>query len=165
MRAASASLEEGVLAYLRERNVMTLATAGPEGVWAAAVFYANEGPILYFLSSPATRHARNVAAHPRVAATIQADYAGWPEIKGIQLEGIATPLTGGEAEHARAIYGTKFPIVRALPDAPAALVAALAKVRWYRLVPDRLYFIDNSAGFGHRDEIDCGRLAAARRLV
>jgi len=27
-------------------------------------------------------------------------------------------------------------------------------VRWYRLEPQRLYFIDNSRGFGHRDEIE-----------
>ena len=38
-------------------------------------------------------------------ATIQEDYSGWREIKGIQLE------------------------------------------------PTRLYFVDNSRGFGHRDEV------------
>ena len=31
------------------------------------------------------------------------------------------------------------------------------KVRWYQLAPVRLYFVDNAAGFGHRDEIDLGR--------
>jgi hypothetical protein len=30
-------------------------------------------------------------------------------------------------------------------------------VRWYRLVPERLCFIDNSRGFGHRDEFAIGR--------
>jgi hypothetical protein len=27
-------------------------------------------------------------------------------------------------------------------------------VRWFRLLPERVFFIDNSNGFGHRDEID-----------
>ena len=161
MRAEPSPLEDKVRAYLRDRNVMTLATTGPEGIWAAAVFYANEGPRLYFLSAPGTRHARNLATHPRIAATIQADYAGWPEIQGIQLEGIATEVSGSEGRHARAIYGAKFPIVGALAQVPVAIAQALAKVRWYRVVPERMYFIDNSAGFGHRDEVDLGKLEAA----
>jgi hypothetical protein len=33
------------------------------------------------------------------------------------------------------------------------------KVRWYEVAPDRLYFIDNSAGFGHRDAIELSRRA------
>jgi len=40
-----------------------------------------------------------------------------------------------------------------LAEAPAAIVKALAKVRWYKIVPQRLYFIDNSRGLGNRDEI------------
>jgi hypothetical protein len=31
--------------------------------------------------------------------------------------------------------------------------AALAKVNWYVLRPEKLFFIDNSLGLGHRDEI------------
>jgi len=26
-------------------------------------------------------------------------------------------------------------------------------VRWYRLAAARAYFVDNSAGFGHRDQV------------
>ncbi len=33
-------------------------------------------------------------------------------------------------------------------------VATLAKVRWYRIVPQKMYFIDNSFGLGNRDEIE-----------
>ena len=38
--------------------------------------------------------------------------------------------------------------------APAAIVKALAKVRWYRVTPRRLFYIDNALGFGHREEVD-----------
>lgn len=150
----SEGLRERAQDYLREHHVMTLATAGAEGPWAAAVFYVSDGFTLFFLSSPTSRHSRALASSPRVAATIQEDYADWPQIKGVQLEGIAGEISGPEEERARRLYGEKFPIVGKLAQAPAAIVKALARVRWYKLVPERVYFIDNSAGFGHRDELD-----------
>lgn len=138
------------LDYLARHNVMTLATYGPEGVWAAAVFFASEGFDLYFLSAGHTRHARNMAASPRVAATIQEDYADWAAIKGIQLEGTARLLASQEREAAVARYADKFQFLKQ----PVAVVEkALAGVNWYQLTLERLYFIDNSRGFGHRDEI------------
>lgn len=150
------AVRERVLGYLRAHHVVTLATHGTAGPWAAAMFYVNDGFKLHFISSPKSRHGVNVAAHPRIAATIQEDYADWPDIRGVQLEGIAGEISGDEEKRARALYGEKFPVVGTLSKAPAAIVAALAKVRWYRIVPERLYFIDNSRGFGHRDEIDLG---------
>ncbi len=148
-----AALRARVLEYLRAHHVMTLATHDREGPWAAAVFYVNDGFNLYFLSAPKSRHGTHLASSPRMAAAIQEDYADWPQIKGVQLEGLAREISGDEGRHARKLYGDKFPIVGKLAQAPASIVAALAKVRWYRIVPERLYFIDNAAGFGHRDEL------------
>ena len=141
------------LDYLREHRVVTLASVGAEGPWAAAVFYVNDGFTLYFLSSPGSRHCANLQRDARVAATVQEDYSDWRLIKGIQLEGTVEQLSGEEEARARELYGEKFPLVGRLGEAPAAIVQALAKVRWYRLAPARLYFIDNAAGFGQRDEI------------
>lgn len=146
-------MKEKVQAYLRSHHVATIATSDGN-IWAAAVFYASDGYTFYFLSSPSSRHCRNLAGNARVALTIQEDYADWPDIKGVQAEGIATEISGSEEEHARRLYGQKFPLVGKLAQAPAAIVKAMAKVRWYKVVPTRLYFIDNSAGFGQRDEID-----------
>lgn len=141
------------LAYLQSHHVMTLATHGSGGPWAAAVFYVSEGFTLYWLSAPSSRHSLDLARNPGIAATVQEDYADWPAIKGVQLEGSASELSGAEAERARALYGEKFAVVGKLAQAPASIVAAMAKVRWYRIVPQRLYFIDNSVAFGHRDAI------------
>lgn len=146
-------MNQKVQAYLQEHHVATLATAD-QTVWAAAVFYVNDGYTFYFLSSPASRHCGNLARNPRVALTVQEDYADWPDIKGVQLEGIASEIGGDEEDFARRLYGRKFPVVGKLAQAPAAIVKAMAKVRWYKVVPTRAYFIDNSAGFGHREEID-----------
>lgn len=139
--------------YLRDHHVATLATFGNEGLWAAAVFYVYDGDTLFFLSSPKSRHCLNLTQNPHVAVTIQEDYSDWLEIKGVQIEGVASGISGTEEEKARKLYGQKFPVVGMLALAPAAIVEALAKVHWYKIVMQRLYFIDNSLGLGNREEI------------
>ena len=138
------------LAYVAGHHVMTLATSGPQGVWAAAVFYAHDGFRFVFLSAGHTRHARNIAATPEVAATIQSDYDDWTAIKGIQLEGTVEQLDGARRSAALALYSARFNF---LAQPVAAIESALARVNWYELRPRRLYFVDNAQGFGHRDEI------------
>lgn len=151
------TLPQPVAEYLTGHHVMTLATQGAEGPWAAAVFYASDGCSLIFLSSPRSRHCRNLALDARCAATIQEDYRDWARIKGIQLEGRVRELDGEEESRARCLYGEKFPIVGPLANLPPPIVEALARVRWFRLVPERFHFLDNSKGFGHRDEIALAR--------
>lgn len=130
---------------------MTLATIGVQGPWAAAVFYASLEFELVFLSAAHTRHGQDLTSNPRAAATIQEDYEDWPDIQGIQLEGEVHLLEGKERKAAIALYQNKFPF---LESAGAQIQSALRRVNWYRLTPDRLHFIDNSRGFGHRDEIE-----------
>ena len=141
----SSDLPESFSSYLEQHRVMTLATCGPDGPWAAAV------------SSPSSRHCRNLTLDPRCAATVQEDTDDWTRIKGIQLEGQASEVHGDEAVLARQRYADKFPLVGRLASAPAVIVAALAKVHWYGLQPRHMHFIDNSRGFGHRELVDLGR--------
>jgi hypothetical protein len=146
-------LRERALDYLASHNVITLATHGAGGLWAAAVFYVNRDFRIYFLSSPKSRHSLDLTADPQVAAVIQEDYRDWPEIKGIQLEGAARRIEGRQMEQAMAAYRAKYPLLRDLKDAPISIVEAFNRMAWYELAPTRLYFIDNSQGFGHRDEV------------
>ncbi len=139
------------LDYLRRHQVMTLATTGPDGVWAAAVFYVNRGFDLFFLSAGHTRHGRNIALSPRAAAAIHSDYTEWTAVQGIQLEGMVQLLQGEARQSAVALYQEKFTF---LAQAPPVIQTAFAQVNWYRLRPERLYFVDNGKGFGHRDEIN-----------
>ena len=140
--------------FLARHHVMTLATQGSEGPWAAALFYVRDGDDLIFLSSPTSRHCRDLALQPRCAATIQsggrrlACHPGHPDRgPGARTAGRRT------APCAQQRYGERFPFVR--PGiAPPAIVQALARVRWYRLRIERLYFIDNERGFGQREQFD-----------
>ncbi|MBL8318079.1 MAG: pyridoxamine 5'-phosphate oxidase family protein [Burkholderiaceae bacterium] len=143
------ALPPPVAQFLADHHVMTLATHGAEGPWAAAVFFARDGDDLIFLSSPSSRHAGNLALDARCAATIQSEVADWRSIQGIQLEGRVDELDGDERVRVQQVYGAKFPFVRPALAAPA-IVQALARVHWYRLRLARLYFIDNAQGFGQR---------------
>lgn len=148
-----AKARDRALDYLAVHRVMTLATQGPEGPWAADVFYANDGFNLYFVSAPTSRHSRNLAAQAGAAATVHEDYLDWREIKGIQLEGTVEQVAQAEEASVRELYGKKFPDVADPAPTPAAIAAAFAKVRWYKLAAARVYFVDNSVGFGHRDQV------------
>ena len=140
-------MREKALAYLAAHNVMTLAT---KSVWAAAVFYASEGFTLYFVSSPGSRHARDLAQDPSVSAAIHEDYRDWRAIQGIQLAGIAERLEGAERQAALACYSRKFPFLNTVSG---PVLAALGKAACYRLTPGELHFIDNATGFGKRSAV------------
>jgi uncharacterized protein YhbP (UPF0306 family) len=141
------------LDYLKKHNVLTLATDGPQGLWTSAVFYVNSKFNLFFLSSPESLHALNIAANPRISAAVHEDYRDWQDIKGIQLEGEARRITGLEQSKAAIQYGLKFPIVRELDKTPREILRALDRMAWFKVVPKRLFFVYNSLGFGHREEI------------
>ncbi|MBE2243275.1 MAG: pyridoxamine 5'-phosphate oxidase family protein [Burkholderiaceae bacterium] len=138
-----------VMAFVAQHHVMTLATQGDQGPWAAAVFYAMQADDLIFLSSPQTRHCTDLARDARCAATIQSQPGDWRAIQGVQIEGRVDKLHGAALAAGRDAYAQRFPFVRPA-GAPPAIVAALARVRWYRLRVARLWFIDNARGFGDR---------------
>ena len=145
--AAAGALRDRILDFLACHQVMTVATAEP---WAAAVFYVNEGYDLYFVSRADSRHCRGLGADPRVAVTIHEDGADWRRIRGIQIEGLLSTVDASALPAVRSLYSARFPFV----GASATLAAALARISWYRVRPGRLCFIDNAAGFGHRDCVD-----------
>lgn len=136
--------------FLAAHNTLCLATVGPEGrPHAAAVFYA-AGPdlTLYFLSDPTTRHAQHIGTGAWVAATIEANNQDWRSIRGLQIHGLAAPCAGDEVIVARRIYGERFPFIASAQT----LAVALARARYYRLVPSWIRLIDNTRGFGHKEE-------------
>jgi uncharacterized protein YhbP (UPF0306 family) len=143
-------VRDKALAYLRGHNVLTLATNGPAGLWAAALFYVNEEFRIYFISAPQSRHGVNLKANSAVAAAIQEDYRDWRAIKGIQLEGNVRRVHGVEKAAAMRRYVRKFPVIGA--GGPREIKTALQRICWYELIPRRLFFIDNELGLGHREE-------------
>jgi uncharacterized protein YhbP (UPF0306 family) len=154
-------LRSHLLAFLHNHDTMTLATIGPASEpQAAAVFYAADDELdLYFLSDPDSRHGRNLTREPRVAATIQADGQEWQEITGLQIEGTAAVVEGPNAiARVTRLFAERFIFLRGLLDdrdavGPSELGGPLATSRFYLLRPGWLRLIDNTRGFGHKEEL------------
>ena len=149
-------LKQQIVDYLKSHNTMTLATCAGDAPWAATVFFASDDLRLYFFSAPESRHCQNLAANGRVAVTVQEDYQDWRKIKGIQLEGRVELVDGMAAKaKAMAVYAFKYPEVIKLFTDPTSGVfhKAFLKVKFYCVVPDKLFFIDNAQGFGRRQEL------------
>ena len=150
------ALKQQVLSYLETHNTMTLGTCSGDVPWAATVFYASDDLHLYFFSVPDSRHCQNLAANPRVAVTVQEDYHDWRRIKGIQLEGTVILVDSMiEKAKAMAIYARKYPEVIKLFTNPASglFYKAFLKVKFYCVIPEKVFFIDNEQGFGKRQEL------------
>ena len=151
---ANEKLRRQILEYLETHNTMTIASCRQNVPWAAAVFYASDGFDLYFFSDPHSRHGRNMAANASVSAAIHEDYRDWKSIRGIQLEGRAERLRSLKLQ-ARfwTAYRKKFSFVDEF-FRPGLLREAvqpkLAGIRLYRIVPQAIWYLDNSRGFGHR---------------
>ncbi len=157
-------LKKTILEYLKSHHTVSLATERNGVPHAATVFYVSIGYQLYFLSSPASRHGENLSDNPKVSATINEDYSKWQLIKGIQLKGRVESV-GGILENGRIAkaFVKKFPDVTDFLISPRKLGQAIAqkvaKVKFYKLIPARIYFIDNAQGFGRRDELTLSKQA------
>ncbi len=154
--------------FLRHHTTMSLATVNPEGLpQSAAVFYATDEHLnLYFLSGPNSRHGCNLKHNPRAAVTIHADGQAWQEIRGLQIEGTVNWVAGlGQTARAAKVYAARFDFLKGVLDATGGgfrsevsddavtLRGALAGSRFLVLRPTWIRLIDNTLGFGHKEEI------------
>lgn len=143
--------ESAVLDILETVPVMTLATCATDTPWATDVYFARTGFDLVYFSSSHSCHCRNLAANPACAATVHPLAATWQEIRGVQMQGEASPITGVEAKmRATAAYLGKFPFARELMSNPSAVARKMAKVTAHVFRPSRIRYLDNSLGFGAR---------------
>lgn len=151
-------LEKAILDYLQRHHTVSLATEREGVPHAATVFYVSIGLDLYFLSSPGSRHSENLNHNSRVSATINEDYKNWQMIKGIQLEGRVENV-GGILDNSRIAraFVQKYPDVADFLFSPRKLGRAIAqkvaRVRFYRIKPCRIFFINNAIDFGTREEL------------
>ncbi len=148
-------LPAGIPAELLSLPVISLATVGADGApHAASVYFASgakgdteSGSLrLYFFSSPASQHGEDLAANPAAALTLSPLVEGWRDIYGVQMRGEARPvIPGAEWEHAFQLYLARFPFA-------ANLKEELARNTLYVFTPHWLRLVDNSRGFGFKEE-------------
>ncbi len=145
--STSSTLADRVTAFLDGHTTLNLATAGPAGLWAAAVLYVADGGHLYFTSVAATRHGQNLLATSHGAGTINDDCTSWLAMKGVQLEGRVEPVADlHELTRIAAAYLRRFPFSAALWHGvtdPEAIARAPGTHGFFRLTPSLMYFMDN----------------------
>jgi uncharacterized protein YhbP (UPF0306 family) len=152
-------LRRQILEFLNAHHVLSLATCSADGPWAAALFYVCDADLnLYFLSDPATRHCRDIERDARVAVTVNLNHADWTEIRGLQIGARAAAVAAGEREAIEQHYLERFPDIRALVTEPRvpqaqAIAQRFTASRFYRIAPQRIRLIDNTRGFGYREEL------------
>jgi uncharacterized protein YhbP (UPF0306 family) len=144
---------------IAETPAMTLATACDNMAWAAPVYYAAQGPGLYFFSSQNSRHIQEATASGQAACAIHSPDVSWKNLLGLQMAGKIRPVNGKmEAAGAIMAYVRKFPFVKnffsgiislTLTDFSRHLHADL-----YVFLPESIFFMDNSVAFGFRQPID-----------
>ena len=134
--------------FIEMHNTMTLATIGKDRPSAAAVFYApiKKGKSLVFVSSEKSEHIVNCNDNNSCAATIQQDGLKWTAIKGLQIKGkirIANEKYWKD-------YFERYDYIKS----DSTLSKALEKVKLYELKIKWVRIIDNSKGFGNREEYE-----------
>jgi len=145
------STKQRIKQLLAGHTTLTLATVSAAGrPQAAPLFFAETDDLaLIFISEPKVRHSQNIVHNSRVAVTIYADGQQWQTIRGLQIEGICSSLSGQAAQTARGIYLRKFPFIQQ----NKVLLVMLNTVTFYQITPTWIRLIDNSQGFGHKEEI------------
>src|SRR6188768_1710247 len=85
---------------------MTLATADESGrPWASPVWFAPDGDDGFlWVSSPETRHSRNIAARVDIAIVIFDSTVPVGAAEALYLEAVAEELSGDALEQAIAVY-------------------------------------------------------------
>ena len=145
------AVEVVVRCLLAETTTLTLATACDGAPWATTVYFAPDGFDLVFLSSPDSRHCRNLAGNPACAAAVSPETASWRDIRGLQMEGRAAPVAGIAAKaRAMAAYFVKFPFVKDLLASPGEAARRMGQVSVHVFRPATIRLIDNGPGFGTR---------------
>lgn len=129
-------VDERIARFLSRHHVLTLATAADGAPYCANAFYAYDRRRnrLVFTSDLSTRHAREMLAERRVAASVVLETRVVGKVQGLQLCG--TAARGDEEDKRR--YLRRFPY------------AALAELTLWALTPDYLKFTDNTLGFGKK---------------
>ena len=144
--------------FMDEHNTLTLATSSDGNPWAATVFFASDAKLnLYFVSDHRTRHGRDMEQNQHVVATVNPDCDNWHDVRGLQIEGSASIVTGLARAKALAVYLAKFPQIDALYASPKdkheeTIAERLKATNIYRISPAWIRFIDNRKGFGFSDE-------------
>jgi len=135
--------------FLESQSTLALATVDAAGnPQVAPLFYVSDEALnLYWLSSADSRHSVNLVEREQVAATIYPTAWHWTEIRGLQVEGVAYPVSDDALRlDILERYQQKF-------DLPSGFESIITGSGLYVLKPAWMRWLDNGVRFGYKSEI------------
>jgi nitroimidazol reductase NimA-like FMN-containing flavoprotein (pyridoxamine 5'-phosphate oxidase superfamily) len=139
-------LRQQILQLLDQHRIMTVATNRSDG-WpqATTVGYVNDGLTLYFLCSPDSQKAKNLARDDRVSLTIDHDTADPMAITGLSMAAHAQPVRDpAEVATTLGLLRQRYPEYTNFPIQPEEILV-------FRVEPKVISVLDYSKGFGHAE--------------
>lgn len=141
-------------------KVMSIAVVSNGTAWSVPVYYLFDDKGFYFFSNPKARHIKlsenllAAASNDLSAASIFRDDADIKNLAGIQMSGtiLKSPLNARSVLVAKR-YCTHFKISGNAVDI-LGFFASKFHASLYRFEPEMVYYMDNSKGFGSREEVD-----------
>jgi uncharacterized protein YhbP (UPF0306 family) len=148
MRRRSEQLET-IAALLRAESTLALGTTGEQGeTRVTPLFYIADAELnLYWLSSSASLHSRNLRENPLASAAVYWHTERWKEIRGVQMLGnvqvVPSPQRRSELVKA---YCDRFRL-------ESMLRLAIRRSTLYSFHPHWFRYMDNSKRLGYRFEV------------
>ena len=159
MSEKNPDIKQAAMAIIESQHVMTIASADNGSPWAAPVYYIFYDGSFYFFSKPDSRHITDTMNKGKAAASIHADSSGWADIRGIQMSGVISAAginrTSGNAFKN---YIKRFNFISEIKNVASSAkdigsLESAFKVKFYKLTPLSLYYLDNSIRFGFRETV------------
>ena len=139
---------------MRSTEFCALATVDLNGAWSNPVYFAwDESFTIYFISQPHSRHMKNIARDGRVSISIYStEQSTFGDVKGIQLEGIATIAQNTDAACA-VYYGRKYPNTAIEELKRTDQYIADASWQYVQIIPKQLYYFDTGKFGEQRQQV------------
>ena len=137
-----------VARLLQQQSTLALATTSADGTpRIAPLFYLTGDALrLFWFSSAASRHSRNLKRDPAAAVAIYRPTQQWREISGVQMRGSVSVVRDRARRSAiAAAYSAHFQL-------GTAFQAVQARSRLYEFQPSWIRYLNNSIRFGYRFE-------------
>lgn len=133
-------------------KVMSIAVGSDGTAWSAPVYYLFDDKGFYFFSNPKSRHIK-LSKNGLAAVSIFRDDADIKNLAGIQMSGtiLKAPLNVESVRVAKR-YCTLFKISGNAMDI-LGFFASKFHASLYCFEPEMVYYMDNSKGFGSREEV------------
>jgi len=130
---SDANPDAGARAVFAGNRYMVLGTADADGrPWTSPVWYAREGyEELYWVSSPQTRHSRNIATRPQISIVVFDSQVPVGSAAAVYMQAMAQELTGAELDRGMVVFEREG-AAQGLRPWTLADVTAPAKHRLYR---------------------------------